>query len=60
MSDDLVIRQDWSAPHGHSVISPFEAPEHFTQACWQANEIVVASPSDLFYSFTGAARKSSG
>lgn len=36
------------------MISPFEASEDFTQACWQANEVIAASASDLFYSFTCA------
>lgn len=54
MSGELVIRQVWPAPHGHSVLSPFEASEDFEQACWQANEFIAASPSDLFYSFIRA------
>lgn len=52
MNDELVIRQVWPAPHGHAVISPFEASEDFSQACWQAHEVIAASPSDLFYSIT--------
>lgn len=52
MSEDLVIRQVWPVPHGHGVISPFEASEEFSQDCWQANEVMAAGPSDLFYSFT--------
>jgi GNAT superfamily N-acetyltransferase len=47
-----MIRQVWPLPHGHSVLSPFEASEDFTQACWQADEVIATSPSDLFYSFT--------
>jgi hypothetical protein len=47
-----VIRQVWPAPHGHSLLSPFEASEDFTQACWKADEVIATSPSDLFYSFT--------
>lgn len=49
-----MIWQVWPAPHGSSVISPFEASEDFTQACWQASEVINASPSDLYYSFTCA------
>lgn len=47
-----MIRKVWPAPRGRSVVSPFEASEEFTQACWQANEVIAASPSDLFYSST--------
>jgi GNAT superfamily N-acetyltransferase len=54
VSDELVIRQVWPAPRGHAVLSPFEASEDFEQACWQANEVIAASPSDLFYAFTRA------
>jgi hypothetical protein len=54
VSDELVIRQVWPVPRGHSVLSPFEASEDFEQACWQANEVLAASPSDLFYTFTRA------
>jgi hypothetical protein len=54
VSDELVIRQVWPVPHGRSVISPFEASEDFEQACWQAHEVIAASPSDLFYTFTRA------
>jgi GNAT superfamily N-acetyltransferase len=57
VSDELVIRQVWPAPHGHSVISPFEASEDFEQACWQADEVIAASPSDLFYTFTRAGQE---
>lgn len=49
-----MIRQVWPAPHGLSLMSPFEASEDFTQACWQASEVINTSPSDLFYSFTCA------
>ena len=49
-----MIRQVWPAPHGHSVFSPFEASEDFTQDCWQASEVINTSPSDLFHSFTCA------
>jgi hypothetical protein len=52
VNEKLVIRRVWPAPHRHAVISPFEASEEFTQACWQAHEVIAASPSDLFYSFT--------
>jgi hypothetical protein len=52
VSDELVISQVWPAPHGHAVISPFEASEDFTQVCWQAEEVIATSPSDLFYGFT--------
>ncbi|MBT2595982.1 GNAT family N-acetyltransferase [Arthrobacter sp. ISL-72] len=52
MSDELVIRQVWPVPRGHSLLSSFEASEDFTQACWQANEVIAASPSDHFYTFT--------
>jgi len=54
VSDELVIRQVWPVPRGHSVLSPFEASEDFEQACWQANEVIAASPPDLFYTFTRA------
>ncbi|MEV7135861.1 hypothetical protein AB0N24_23625 [Arthrobacter sp. NPDC093128] len=57
MSDELVIRQVWPAPHGHAVLSPFEASEDFEQACWQANEIIAISPTDLFYTFTKAGQE---
>lgn len=49
-----MVRQVWPVPHGHSVLSPFEASEDFEQECRQANEVIAASPSDLFYSFTKA------
>jgi GNAT superfamily N-acetyltransferase len=52
VSEDLVIRQVWPAPHGHGVMSPFEASEEFSQDCWQANEVMATSPADRFYSFT--------
>jgi hypothetical protein len=57
VSDELVIRQLWPAPHGHSVLSPFEASEDFEQACWQADEAIAASASDLFYTFTLAGKE---
>ncbi|KIS27860.1 hypothetical protein TV39_09030 [Arthrobacter sp. SPG23] len=57
MSDELVIRQVWPAPHGHAVLSPFEASEDFTQAYWQAKEIIATSPTDLFYTFTSAGQE---
>ncbi|MDR6508103.1 GNAT family N-acetyltransferase [Arthrobacter oryzae] len=57
MNDELVIRQVWPAPHGHSVISPYEASKDFEQACWQAHEVIAASPSDLFYTFTRAGQE---
>lgn len=46
-----MIRQVRPLPHGHSALSPFEASEDFTQACWQADEVIATSPTDLFYSF---------
>ena len=54
MDDELVIRQVRPVPHGRLLISPFEASEDFTQACWQSNEAIITSPSDLFYSITRA------
>jgi len=54
VDDELVIRQVRPVPHGRLLISPFEASEDFTQACWQSNEAIINSPSDLFYSITRA------
>lgn len=51
MKQDLKIQQVWPTPDGRAVLSPFEASEDFTQECWQANEVIAASPSDSFYSF---------
>lgn len=45
------MRQVWPTSEGRAVLSPFEASEDFTQECWQANEVIAASPSDSFYSF---------
>lgn len=45
------MQQIWPTSDGRAVISPFEASEDFTQECWQASEVIAASPADRFYSF---------
>ncbi|WP_247046067.1 GNAT family N-acetyltransferase [Arthrobacter rhizosphaerae] len=51
MKQDLQIERVWPTSDGGAVLSPFEASEDFTQECWQASEVIAASPADCFFSF---------